>query len=167
MNCDEAFEYLTDPVLSSSEQLEWHLSQCPRCRQMQETLAPALMLFESSAAPADTQQARRADEGAPSRPVSSRPAPSRGRRLKAAGTTTRTSNLSGGLRYLMAACVGGLIAWNVSGLFGMNSEALPSVTPDSSQCLWKSPEKAGDLDQQAIVVSCVSCHLQHGVQTTQ
>lgn len=167
MNCDEAFEYLTDPVLSSSEQLEWHLSQCPRCRQMQETLAPALTLFENSGAPTDTQQVRRAEEAPRSHSASSRPASGRGRRLHAAETANGASNWSGGIRYLVAACIGGLIAWNVSGIFGMNSEALPSVTPDSSQCLWKSPEKAGDLDQQAIVVSCVTCHLKHGVQATQ
>jgi cytochrome c553 len=42
MNCDTAFDLLTDPDGSRSLVLARHLDDCPRCRQMQETLAPAL-----------------------------------------------------------------------------------------------------------------------------
>jgi len=42
MNCDTAFELITDSTGSRSEALAQHLDHCPRCRQMQETLAPAL-----------------------------------------------------------------------------------------------------------------------------
>lgn len=48
MNCDEAFEYMTDPVLGDSSELKWHLDLCPRCRQMREVLAPALDLLAPS-----------------------------------------------------------------------------------------------------------------------
>ncbi|MEZ6047333.1 MAG: hypothetical protein R3C11_17475 [Planctomycetaceae bacterium] len=47
MNCDQAFELITDPrgrlqAHPASDQLEQHLQFCNRCRQMQEVLAPVL-----------------------------------------------------------------------------------------------------------------------------
>lgn len=42
MNCDMAFDLMTDPNGGRSQLLREHLAQCPRCRQMQATLAPAL-----------------------------------------------------------------------------------------------------------------------------
>jgi len=42
MNCDTAFDLLTDAETARSTALARHLESCPRCRQMQETLAPAL-----------------------------------------------------------------------------------------------------------------------------
>jgi len=46
MNCDEAFELITHPTDHNCEELQWHLQLCPRCRQMKETLAPALDTFQ-------------------------------------------------------------------------------------------------------------------------
>ncbi|HEY2253078.1 MAG TPA: hypothetical protein VGH74_18525, partial [Planctomycetaceae bacterium] len=42
MNCDTAFDLMTDSHGSRSGALAQHFETCPRCRQMQETLAPAL-----------------------------------------------------------------------------------------------------------------------------
>lgn len=42
MNCDTAFDLLTDANGSRSSALAQHFETCPRCRQMQETLSPAL-----------------------------------------------------------------------------------------------------------------------------
>jgi len=47
MNCDQAFEQLTDPTRSYSAPLEAHLAECPRCRHMREALSPALACFGS------------------------------------------------------------------------------------------------------------------------
>src|SRR4051812_49066212 len=46
MNCDQAFDCLTDSGRRHSPQLEEHLAHCERCRQMQDTLEPALDLFD-------------------------------------------------------------------------------------------------------------------------
>ncbi|WP_299459565.1 hypothetical protein [uncultured Gimesia sp.] len=46
MNCDEAFDLITHPTDHNCEELQWHLQLCPRCRQMKETLAPALDTFQ-------------------------------------------------------------------------------------------------------------------------
>jgi hypothetical protein len=42
MNCDDAFEAMTDLSGDRNAALESHLSRCRRCRQMQDTLSPAL-----------------------------------------------------------------------------------------------------------------------------
>jgi hypothetical protein len=42
MNCDTAFEVMTDAEECQSAALAQHLRGCPRCRQMQEILSPAL-----------------------------------------------------------------------------------------------------------------------------
>ncbi|MHC4876587.1 MAG: hypothetical protein ACYTGL_08815 [Planctomycetota bacterium] len=48
MNCDHAFECLTDPARRESQALAIHLESCPRCRDMADTLSPALDLFDES-----------------------------------------------------------------------------------------------------------------------
>ncbi|MCA9071722.1 MAG: hypothetical protein KDA84_22500 [Planctomycetaceae bacterium] len=45
MNCDEAFDALTDTNWQDNSALKWHLDFCPRCREMQQVLAPALAMF--------------------------------------------------------------------------------------------------------------------------
>jgi Putative zinc-finger len=47
MNCDDVFDALTDPALSpgDSAELEAHLADCPRCRQLREVLEPARSLL--------------------------------------------------------------------------------------------------------------------------
>ena len=42
MNCDTAFDLMTDANGSRSSALAQHFETCSRCRQMQDTLAPAL-----------------------------------------------------------------------------------------------------------------------------
>lgn len=42
MNCDQAFERLTDDQSANDAELALHLRDCPRCRAMQETLSPVM-----------------------------------------------------------------------------------------------------------------------------
>lgn len=42
MNCDQAFERLTDAQSADDAELAQHLRDCPRCRDMQQTLSPAM-----------------------------------------------------------------------------------------------------------------------------
>lgn len=50
MNCDQAFERLTDDQPANDAQLALHLRDCPRCRAMQVTLSPVMeWLREDSA----------------------------------------------------------------------------------------------------------------------
>lgn len=47
MNCDEAFDRLTEASGASDDSLQTHLAECPRCRDMAELLRPALDLIQS------------------------------------------------------------------------------------------------------------------------
>lgn len=42
MNCDQAFERLTDDEAANDAELALHLRDCPRCRAMQLTLSPVM-----------------------------------------------------------------------------------------------------------------------------
>ncbi|MFN0056307.1 MAG: hypothetical protein ACKV0T_29525 [Planctomycetales bacterium] len=56
MNCDVAFELMTDVHGCDNQLLRMHLESCPRCRQMQETLSPALeWLVERAAHPGESR----------------------------------------------------------------------------------------------------------------
>jgi len=46
MNCDQAFDALTDNNLRNSDELIQHLDSCPRCQDMADMLDPALNLFD-------------------------------------------------------------------------------------------------------------------------
>ena len=46
MNCDQAFDCLTDSERRHSPELAEHMARCERCRQMHDTLEPALDLFD-------------------------------------------------------------------------------------------------------------------------
>lgn len=46
MNCDQAFDCLTDPQRRETPELLRHLSGCRRCRALQDALEPALDLFD-------------------------------------------------------------------------------------------------------------------------
>ena len=48
MNCDQAFDALTDNHLRDSSELILHLDSCPRCRDMADMLDPALDLFANA-----------------------------------------------------------------------------------------------------------------------
>lgn len=54
MNCDTAFDLMTDPHGSRSGALVEHFANCPRCRRMQETLAPALNFLDNGASSDET-----------------------------------------------------------------------------------------------------------------
>lgn len=48
MTCDEAFELLTSTTGTQTANLDRHLHNCQRCRQMREVLAPAIELFATA-----------------------------------------------------------------------------------------------------------------------
>jgi hypothetical protein len=55
MNCDTAFDLMTDPHGSRSGALAEHFAACPRCRRMQDALSPALDFLAESGSIADVE----------------------------------------------------------------------------------------------------------------
>lgn len=175
MNCDQAFDAITDPTGAESAALREHLARCPRCREMRETLSPALnALYEDRDASRHTEtawsgtslprldlqqlaaeSAGRLAVASPARPgIASPPR----RPLPAAWSHLLTASL------LLALGVG--IGWGGHQLSRSPGASQPSelATPAgmSSACLWKS-RRAGDAatgdSPRTVVLSCLACHL--------
>lgn len=168
MNCDEAFELLTSRDGRTSESLDAHLQRCPRCREMQEILSPALdwLAWDAEApvpdrrgpatafAPLLTAQAVSIAEEA-------------ARRLPG----RRSQRLAWWRQFGMitAIALGGVLI----GLFSAQerppqteSAALTS-DPLLAACLWTSPglrSSLSDSSPRSVVVSCVMCHVPSQVE---
>src|SRR5262245_18890231 len=106
MNCDQAFDCLTDPGRRHSPQLEEHLAHCERCRQMQDTLEPALDLFDELIPEPDVS----ARGGAPTIAQEQvRVAEQAAARLLAAGPKPPAHRRASIVRYSAAAMVGAFL----------------------------------------------------------
>lgn len=163
MNCDQAFDCLTDSGRRHSPQLEEHLARCPRCRQMLDTLEPALDLFDDLVPEPDlsfrtttrtvTQESVRVAEQAASRLLSAGTQPPAGRRTPV-------------LRYAAAAMIGaalmglmGTINKGPAPAFNSAAEAkVPGV--EESKCPWELKTFDRDLypTESALAVACMKCH---------
>lgn len=154
MNCDQAFEYLTDSARRDSSALARHLAGCARCRQLRETLEPALDMFEDlvpepgigaiePTSPAATEDAVRIAEQSAAR--------------LAGGRFWSDSGFHGALRYAAVFLMGAIVALALT-------EVHRSRSAGGSICAWKNRNAASEndnLDSRAVVLSCVGCHLQH------
>jgi hypothetical protein len=179
MNCDDAFDALTDPRGRDAAALAAHLARCPRCRQMQQVLEPALsQLAEADRPAAAVDPLAPTDGDDEPRSVSTRPFLS-GEALRIAnaaalrlakpaatcGQARRTG--SGRLRVAFhtalssAALIlfGALGAWALSGGH-RDFQPVPSAAPPPSRvCTRHEVARARSVDARAAILSCVSCHL--------
>lgn len=170
MTCDDAFDALTDPLLRDDAALRSHFEGCPRCRQMEEVLQPALAALaplsaagtfsvpDDSSAPFLTA-ALIAEAEAAARALTPRPAAaSQGSGNRRAFDWRMTT-----VSLLFVVCVSALpfvaAAWNTH------------VTP-AAACLWKqhqgteiaaaSKTDPAETASQRVVLTCVACHLPTG-----
>lgn len=167
MNCDQAFDCLTDSGRRHSAQLEEHLAHCGRCRQMQETLEPALDLFDELV-PEPDLSARAATQTLA--PESVRVAEQAASRLLAAGTQPPVRRRSPVWRYAAAAMIGAALM----GLMGSINKAhspvaegsAEAVVPDvePSKCPWqlKAFDRGVYPTKTALALACVNCHRGQG-----
>ncbi len=163
MNCDQAFDAMTDPRGRQTAAMLSHLESCSRCRQMRETLAPALGVLKTervmlqrpdetaavgTASPAAVHMAQRlAARLAPDPTPAARPA---------------RQSVSRAWGFLLAACGGALVA--IGTLLVLQP---PTATPQlADECLWQRREKSSpSLPAQTVVRSCVSCHLSRSAKS--
>lgn len=166
MNCDRAFELLTDPLNAGGPDLARHLADCPRCRQMQETLSPALhWLHESALAPVPWLR----DAGS-SGPLLTReavqvaaelartlPAP----RTDRWGTVRKTLGIA--LVAAFGMLLGALAVEQRRGPTHPADAALASFNPGTmTVCLWTSSDSTRGLpltSARSVVDSCMACHI--------
>lgn len=167
MNCDQAFDCLTDSGRRHSPQLEEHLSRCTRCRQMQETLEPALDLFDELVPEPDLSSRTAIRTLAPE---SVRVAEQAASRLLSAGAQPPLRRHTPVLRYAAAAMIGAALM----GLMGaINQQSAPvidgaagAVVPgvEPSNCPWELKTFDRDLypTRASLAVACMQCHHEGG-----
>jgi hypothetical protein len=188
MNCDDAFDALTDPVSANAVELAEHLEKCPRCRELKQVLEPALSLLcgdlpAEPAMPATLpNEARGKDRAvAPQKSFLSvdaigvaEAAAARLASLNAPSDSRPAVRLPrhrfGGraLQGVLCAAVGGLAVFCI-GLWSGKSDVTrqPSLVPvviPAGVCTRNAvPQKATKAPGQnarAVILSCVACHLQ-------
>lgn len=169
MNCETAFEYLTDSVLSNSPELRQHLAKCPRCREMEEVLSPALSWIVEAAREDDAVRSQQ-----PSSPFLTAETVAVADRLAAQlaqDKETRRELLPSTLPRKFAGRswagwrAGGVVAMLMLAGFGgwfLGANWGPESSSTSTVCLWTNREwSAAAVDQSAksITMSCLACHL--------
>lgn len=184
MNCDEAFDALTDPTESNHSALKWHLEFCPRCREMQEVLAPALAMFAGdsvSSGDSSSTSLRHLEMPAEARSripdleksgrALSKPflTPEAIRMAEQTARTLRPLGKRRAVRWVMAGAACLMTALGV--FFAMNpgdsgSPYAGNGTMLADKCLWTEREAAPPqtpAEQNSsrwVVLSCVACHLE-------
>lgn len=182
MNCDEAFDAMTDRELFRSDALQQHLKVCTRCRQMSEVLSPALALFDSSerSSPGELEETTDStsyeslrekiltlDAVILARETAQRLA-SPTANSRATNTPVTTSRLN--MRWLLlqvavAAATSAAVAIAIA-MFLPSSSAGPVPRPSSMAttqvCMLKNKPVLDKMrgNSNAVVGSCVACHFE-------
>lgn len=164
MNCDQAFDCLTDPHRRDTPELARHLAGCPRCRAMKDALEPALELFDELVTEPDLGALARSAGSALSTDslqlaehtaarLAEQPRP--GRRPAAAWRS--------GLRYAAVAVLGAGIALAVQATVDDPAASGPGHLP---RCLWQDRAAAEELrlTPELLSAQCSRCH--HAVWLT-
>lgn len=180
MNCDQAFDAITNPARTAATELDDHLIRCPRCRQLREVLAPALDLLcdesdagdsatlpptepslhdrysdgrTSSASPDAVRLAEAAAERLAGRAYAAARPSADGARFPLTGVYARAAAL-----VVFGAVAGYCIGpWprdaDVRGL-----QALPPAGQSREQCSRHELSRDRRVDARSVVASCVACH---------
>ena len=179
MNCDQAFDCLTDPARRHSARLEEHLAHCERCRQMHDTLEPALDMFDELVPEPDLSHGGVAMRTLA--PESVRVAEQAASRLSSSAGRSRGPRRGLILRYAAAAMAGALLMGVMGSINKVQSPTVddlppalsdvgatipeitipaPRETGDRAECLLVSGtiDRAEYPTPSAVVSRCAECH---------
>ena len=156
MNCDQAFDVMTSSHGACNADLHDHMGRCPRCREMQQTLEPALGMFRADALLHSTWESASIEtEGLE---IATRAA----RRLSTAAPlpNQRALSLWG---YAGAIILGAGLVWTT---FMMNpaSLSLPEVHHGKTTCLYQKRSTVSGMTGQQMTESCLACHAVPGTR---
>ena len=119
MNCDQAFDCLTDSRRRHSADLERHLAACPRCRQMHDTLEPALDLFDGVVEEPDLSGLVRDSRPLVSTESRQLAEQTAARLVTAGGPRLRRGNWTGFVRYSAVFICGALVVLVLGAVFAL------------------------------------------------
>lgn len=151
MNCDQAFEVMTSSQRDCQRELSLHLSTCPRCREMRETLAPALHLFNEEPASFLKQ-----DEGWPPSTEAVEIATCAARHLSqlAPRQVQRGVGLWG---YTLTVVLGAGLVWG-SIVRTPVSSSIPSIQRRETVCHFMRESRPFGIKAAEMTKTCLACH---------
>lgn len=162
MNCDQAFESLTDPDQRNAAALQRHLHDCPRCRDLADALEPALQLFDdagsASAFPEyeDWSSGDCDEQRSPAKPRRqiqwSNPA-----ELRAIDAQSRQAAWREGLKIAAVLLAIGAFTAGVTSIARDSSSALARVGTISSDACFRL--NADSTEAASTLAACVACHV--------
>ncbi|WP_166820202.1 hypothetical protein [Thalassoroseus pseudoceratinae] len=176
MNCDEAFDVLTQPDSPRRQELLWHLDMCPRCRELQKVLEPALLMFENHDS-APTGGSRESSMPFPMRQTLNshvpRPVNVSEEALDLAEQTAnqwkrnrvqRTWRRVGVVALSVCCMVIAVQSWMTrKSSLGTQTQAPTAATLPVDSCLWVAQDQdvsiPSTMSNHEIILSCVACHL--------
>lgn len=166
MNCDQAFDRLTDPAATTDSALARHLEECPRCQAMRQTLSPALDWLKSSSDDEGSSSLHAWNSSAAPllTAASIAVAMETARRLPRQGFAHTAKKAMGIALVAMFGMALGVL------VIGQKAESKPPVTTTLpavtnaplSLCLWTRPERTtteSESSAQSVVDSCIACHV--------
>ena len=150
MNCDQAFDVMTSHRRASDRALPVHLAGCPRCREMQVTLEPALGMFQADTLLSQhTHPWEVASEG-------NEVATQSARRLSASSSAPR-QRPSGLWGYAAAVVLGaGLVFCTI--LLNPPAALAPAVQYSQQDCLYLADARPTGMTSRQMTQSCLACH---------
>jgi hypothetical protein len=164
MNCDIAFDLMTSADRRDDPGLLRHLEHCPRCRQMQDTLSPALDWLSDSSVANWPQQPPATSGTAPLLSLQAvRIAESAARELSLRQALSAPATFRRALSVAIVLLFG--IALGVAGFETRPPAPDPGPTVSGqlvAACLWTDAETRGRQvvsTSQAVVASCIACHV--------
>ncbi len=157
MNCDQAFDVMTSSRRSSDGGLHAHLDGCRRCREMRETLEPALEMF--SAEPSFSPQLAPWEVGPEGNDIATQAA----RRLTSTETDASApkSSLTGLWGYAATVVLGAGLVWCTI-IRHPSTTAVPTVHRAETKCLYLAESRPRGLTGQQMTQSCLACHTATG-----
>jgi hypothetical protein len=186
MNCDDAFDALTDPASANAAALAAHLENCPRCRELKQVLEPALSMLcgdlpaERAMPVTMPNEVRGKDAVSPQKAFLSveaigvaEAAAARLASLSASRSSHPAARLPrhrfGGrvLQGALCAAFGGLAVFCIGLWVGKSDVApqpslVPVIVPAgvcTRNAVPQKTRKAPGENARAVILSCVACHL--------
>jgi len=151
MNCDQAFDVMTSSHRASDRGLHAHLDGCPRCREMRQTLEPALGMFRADALMTPSPDPWLAP------PEGHDIATPAARRLTATELTIHRTHTSL-WGYAGAIVVGSaLVWWTVVG--NPSTAVTPEVRRSETMCLFLNHSRPRGITAHQMTQSCLACHV--------
>lgn len=151
MNCDDAFDRMTHTGAATDAELHSHLAECRRCREMLDTLSPAIGLFEQDCHSLSSQQPWIDNSDS-----STELATATAKRLSQSALPLRRS-LVLFVTLACSLCVGVGIGW--SGTAMLNALAAPGQALASTpSCLYLSDNRPTGISSSQMMQNCLACH---------